>query len=90
MVERNGHADAHRHEDHGDAADHRRGRGPGDRRLPWDPTDAHPTTGGPLYTVQQMGGMTVDVVQALGTLPVKVLDVGKAILGLQDRDPRVR
>ncbi len=44
--------------------------------------DAHPTTGGPLYTVQQMGGMTVDVVKALGTLPVKVFDVGKAILGL--------
>jgi membrane-associated protease RseP (regulator of RpoE activity) len=48
---------------------------------------AHPTTGGPLYTLRQMGGMTVDVVKALGTLPAKVLDVGKAIVGLQPRDP---
>ncbi len=48
----------------------------------------HPTTGGPLYTVQQMGGMTVDVVKALGTLPVKVFDVGQAIIGLEERDPQ--
>ncbi|MEZ0581102.1 RIP metalloprotease [Nocardioides sp. MH1] len=46
-----------------------------------------PTTGGPIYTVQQMGGMTVDVVHALATLPPKVLDVGKAIFGLEKRDP---
>jgi membrane-associated protease RseP (regulator of RpoE activity) len=45
------------------------------------------TTGGPLYTIEQMGGMTVDVVKALGTLPVKVFDVGQAVLGLEDRDP---
>ncbi|KAA1420803.1 PDZ domain-containing protein [Nocardioides humilatus] len=47
-----------------------------------------PATGGPIYTVQQMGGMTVDVLHALVTLPAKVLDVGKAIVGLQDRDPQ--
>jgi membrane-associated protease RseP (regulator of RpoE activity) len=46
-----------------------------------------PTTGGPLYTLEQMGGMTVDVVKALGTLPVKVFDVGQAIFGLEERDP---
>ena len=45
------------------------------------------TTGGPFYTIEQMGGMTVDVVKALGTLPVKVFDVGQAVLGLEDRDP---
>ncbi len=47
----------------------------------------HPTTGGPLYTIRQMGGMTVDVVKALATLPAKVFDVGQAIFGLEDRDP---
>ncbi|RHW26892.1 RIP metalloprotease [Nocardioides immobilis] len=47
----------------------------------------HPTTGGPFYTLEQMGGMTVDVVKALGTLPVKVFDVGQAIFGLEERDP---
>ncbi len=49
--------------------------------------ESHPTTGGPLYTLEQMGGMTVDVVKALGTLPVKVFDVGQAIFGLEERDP---
>jgi membrane-associated protease RseP (regulator of RpoE activity) len=44
-------------------------------------------TGGPIYTIDQMGSMTVDVLHALVTLPAKVLDVGKAIIGLQDRDP---
>ncbi|PWN03470.1 zinc metalloprotease [Nocardioides silvaticus] len=44
-------------------------------------------TGGPLYTIEQMGGMTVDVVKALGTLPVKVFDVAQAVVGLEDRDP---
>lgn len=48
---------------------------------------SEPTTGGPIYTVVQMGHMTVDVVQALGTLPVKVFDVGQAVLGLEERDP---
>lgn len=52
------------------------------------PTIGEPTTGGPLYTIGQMGHMTVDVVEALGTLPVKVFDVGQAILGLEERDPQ--
>ncbi|WP_317846269.1 M50 family metallopeptidase [Nocardioides rotundus] len=41
--------------------------------------------GGPIYTLEQMGSMTVDTVQALATLPVKVFDVGQAILGLEPR-----
>jgi membrane-associated protease RseP (regulator of RpoE activity) len=49
--------------------------------------ESYPTTGGPIYTLEQMGGMTVDVVKALGTLPVKVFDVGQAIFGLEERDP---
>ncbi|KAA1428891.1 M50 family metallopeptidase [Nocardioides antri] len=44
-------------------------------------------TGGPLYTLEQMGGMTVDVVKALATLPVKVFDVAQAVVGLEERDP---
>ncbi|CUR59710.1 Peptidase M50 [metagenome] len=43
--------------------------------------------GGPLYTVQQMGDMTVQTVQALATLPVKVFGVAKALVGLETRDP---
>ena len=42
-------------------------------------------TGGPLYTLDQMGTMTVETVQALATLPVKVFDVGQAVLGLEER-----
>ncbi len=45
------------------------------------------TTGGPIYTLEQMGHMTVDTVQALATLPVKVWDVAQAIVGLEERDP---
>lgn len=41
--------------------------------------------GGPVYTLQQMGSVTVDVVKALGTLPVKVWGVAKAIVGLEPR-----
>lgn len=44
-------------------------------------------TGGPVYTVQQMGGMAVDTVQALAQLPAKVWDVAQAIVGLEPRDP---
>jgi len=44
-------------------------------------------TGGPLYTVGQMGSMTVDVVKALGTMPVKVGHVGLALIGVEERDP---
>ena len=43
------------------------------------------TTGGPIYTLDQMGTMTVDTVQALGTLPVKVWGVAEAIVGVKDR-----
>jgi len=49
--------------------------------------EAHPTTGGPIYTIDQMGTMTVDVAKALFTLPQKVWDVGRAIVGAQERDP---
>jgi membrane-associated protease RseP (regulator of RpoE activity) len=49
--------------------------------------ESYATTGGPIYTLEQMGGMTVDVVKALGTLPMKVFDVGQAIFGLEERDP---
>jgi len=42
-------------------------------------------TGGPLYTLDQMGTMTVDTVQALATLPVKVWGVAKAIVGVEER-----
>ena len=44
-------------------------------------------TGGPLYTAMQMETMTVETAQALGQLPVKVYEVGRAIVGLQERDP---
>ncbi|KRF36386.1 M50 family metallopeptidase [Nocardioides sp. Soil805] len=44
-------------------------------------------TGGPVYTLQQMGHMTVDTVQALVHLPVKVWGVARAIVGLEERDP---
>jgi len=49
--------------------------------------ESRPTTGGVVYTVQQMGHMTVDVVQSLATLPAKVWGVAKAIVGLEERDP---
>ena len=45
------------------------------------------TRGGPIYTLQQMGTMTKDTVEALGKLPVKVWGVAKAIVGLQERSP---
>ena len=44
-------------------------------------------TGGPVYTLQQMGGMAVDTLQALVSLPMKVWDVAQAIVGLEERDP---
>lgn len=43
------------------------------------------TRGGPIYTLEQMGHMTVDTVKALGTLPVKVWGVGEAIVGAEER-----
>jgi membrane-associated protease RseP (regulator of RpoE activity) len=45
------------------------------------------TTGGPWYTLKQMGGMTVDTVQSLASLPSKVGHVGLAIIGVEERDP---
>ena len=44
-------------------------------------------TGGPVYTLQQMGRMAGDTVQALVQLPVKVWGVAKAIVGVEARDP---
>lgn len=48
---------------------------------------ASPQTGGLFYTVDQMGAMTVRTFEALADLPVKVWAVGRAIIGLEDRDP---
>ena len=42
-------------------------------------------TGGPVYTLDQMGTMTVQTVEALAELPVKVWGVGRAIVGLEER-----
>ena len=47
----------------------------------------HMVTGGPLYTVGEMGWMTVETAKALVDLPVKVWGVAKAIVGMQERDP---
>ena len=44
-------------------------------------------TGGPLYTLAQMGDMTKETVVALASLPVKVWDVAQAIVGIEERDP---
>ena len=43
------------------------------------------TTGGPVYTLQQMGDMAVADGQGAGTLPVKVWGVAEAIVGVQER-----
>jgi len=51
------------------------------------PTRAGPTTGGVLYTLDQMGTMTVETVKALGEMPVKVWHVAQAIVGVEERDP---
>jgi membrane-associated protease RseP (regulator of RpoE activity) len=42
---------------------------------------------GPGFVVATMGGYTVETVKALGSLPVKLWDVGKAALGLAPRSP---
>jgi membrane-associated protease RseP (regulator of RpoE activity) len=42
-------------------------------------------TGGPLYTVHQMGGLAKASVVALATLPVKVWGVAEAIAGVHPR-----
>lgn len=49
--------------------------------------ESRPTTGGVFYTLAQMGQMTVDVAEALVTLPQKVWGVAKAIVGVEERDP---
>ncbi|GAA1925038.1 site-2 protease family protein [Nocardioides lentus] len=46
-----------------------------------------PTTGGLVYTLGEMGEMTVQTAEALVMLPARVFDVGQAILGLEERDP---
>lgn len=43
------------------------------------------TTGGPLYTFEQMGGLAKQSGQALVTLPVKVWGVAEAIAGVKPR-----
>ncbi len=50
------------------------------------PTDLGAHRGGPLYTAEFMGSATADVVQALGSLPVKVWHVGLAAVGVEQRD----
>ncbi len=48
-------------------------------------TETRVETGGPIFTLDRMGTMTVETVKALGTLPVKVWHVGRAIVGLEER-----
>ncbi len=43
------------------------------------------TTGGPIYTFGQMGGLAQQSAQALATLPVKVWGVAQAIAGVKPR-----
>jgi len=43
------------------------------------------TTGGPIYTMGQMGGLAQQSAQALATLPVKVWGVAQAIAGVKPR-----
>jgi membrane-associated protease RseP (regulator of RpoE activity) len=40
---------------------------------------------GLLFTVREMGSMTVDTVEALAKLPVKVWGVAKAVVGVEER-----
>ena len=44
-------------------------------------------TGGPIYTVDQMGTMTAQTLESLVHLPAKVWGVARAIVGLEERDP---
>jgi membrane-associated protease RseP (regulator of RpoE activity) len=43
------------------------------------------STGGPLYTLGEMGHMTVNTLEAMLHLPVKVWGVAKAIVGVEER-----
>lgn len=47
--------------------------------------EASPVTGGPLYTLGEMGHMTVRTVEAMADLPVKVWGVARAVVGLEER-----
>lgn len=49
------------------------------------PTVVGLVTGGPIYTLDQMGTMTVQTAEALADLPAKVWGVAKAIVGVQER-----
>lgn len=42
---------------------------------------------GPIYTLQEMGTMTARSAEVILKFPVKVWEVGKAALGMQERDP---
>lgn len=44
-------------------------------------------TGGPIFTLDRMGTMTVQTAEALVHLPEKVWGVARAIVGLEERDP---
>ncbi|HET7689923.1 MAG TPA: site-2 protease family protein [Nocardioidaceae bacterium] len=44
-------------------------------------------TGGPLFTLREMGGMTKDTAVALAHMPAKVWDAAQAIVGIEERDP---
>jgi membrane-associated protease RseP (regulator of RpoE activity) len=44
-------------------------------------------TGGPVYTLNEMGDLTVATLEAFTTLPQKVWGVARAIVGLEERDP---
>lgn len=48
----------------------------------------HLGTGGPLYTVREMGSLAVLTGKAMVHLPVKVWDVALAIAGVKERDPQ--
>ena len=52
----------------------------------WNPIGA-PVTGGPIYTLEVMGGLAKQSAQALVKLPVSVYKVGLAIVGVEKRDP---
>ena len=51
-------------------------------------THVEVVTGGPLYTLGEMGDMAVQTGAALVRLPAKVWDVALAIVGVQERDPQ--
>ncbi len=44
-------------------------------------------SGGPIYTLDRMGTMTVETAEAMVHLPAKVWGVAQAIVGIEERDP---